>query len=205
MHSSQTSHFPAKFLQGTVLCGQRTLLPSQKASFSDKSLLYAVPSWNSPLNHVPQSLMSQDVFGWSPSLLCTIMHQNTVSGILLLHSQPVTRKSTIYCLFLSKGVWLHSQHLSQTSCSQPLATAVCSHCKDSLLKCLSTIGPTLGAKLLLWFFLSSLARRGLSTGPMGIQDTETLGILDSIDISCCTSSHRSMMDNNISRFQKEII
>ena len=39
-------------------------------------------------------------------------------------------------------------------------------------------GPHIGHQLLSWVFFT---RRGLSTGPMGIQDTETLGILDGID------------------------
>ena len=42
--------------------------------------------------------------------------------------------------------------------------------------------PHLGTKLLLQVFLSSLIRRVSSTGPMGIQETETLDVLDGIDI-----------------------
>ena len=54
-----------------------------------------------------------------------------------------------------------------------------------------------------WVFLSSLARRGSSTGPMGIQGTETLdSLLHSRYIYWCTSS---MMVSNISGYQREII
>ena len=83
-------------------------------------------------------------------------------------------------------MWLGSQHLSQTSCGQLLAAGIVAvwavQVLNSLWKCLSTRGPTLGAKLLSQVYLSLLARRGSSTGPTGIQDTETLGILDGIDI-----------------------
>ena len=63
---------------------------------------------------------------------------------------------------------------------------MCSHCKSSASSEWSLEVPiyhrhNIGHQIVVTGFPLSLARKGSSTGPKGIQDTETLGILDDID------------------------
>ena len=112
--------------------------------------------------------------GQSPLLQCNTMHQYTTSGILLLCSQAVTKILNIYWLYLSESTSLHSQHLGQTH------NAV----GHWLLVCLITLwtvqvldaldvsiypGPHIGCQFVSWVFSLLLARRGLSTEPMGLK------------------------------------
>ena len=114
--------------------------------------------------------MFHDGSGQRLSLQCNTMHQKTVSGILLLHSWLVTKTSTVYHLFLSKSVWLHSQHLSQILYSQRLPTGMCSHCMGSVsaewsLEVSIYHGSTLGTKFLSQVFPSYLQGEAQALGP----------------------------------------
>ena len=127
---------------------------------------------NQTMYHTPGCPM---VFsGQSPS---SPVQQHTLqvsqwhSAAVWLGGQPITKTSTIYWQSLSKCVWLCGQHLSQPSCSLPLAagtvTVWAAQVHISLLKCLLTMGPTLGAKFLPQVFLSFTPGEAQALGPWG--------------------------------------
>ena len=90
--------------------------------------------------------MSHGVSGQS-SLLSMQYHASTHSQYHLdatqLGGQPVTKMSNVYWVYLRESASLCGQHLSQTSCSLLLAPVWAVQVMD-----VSTVGPTVGAKLL---------------------------------------------------------
>ena len=116
-------------------------------SFMDRSLCFLhrfCPSWTSLLAHRFSSDQSTKLcttildFPWCflGKVLC-LMQQHTLqpgqwcSAAVQLGSQQVTKMLTIYWQYLGKSMWLCGWHLHWTSCSQPLATGVCSSCMGS--------------------------------------------------------------------------
>ena len=174
-------------------------------SFADRSLCFLqrmCPFWTSLLAHrpplgqstklcttvldVPQCFLGQVLLS---SAITYIKTQSVVFYYCVVGWSGGYQKVNCLLAVFSKSMWLCGVARPEWSLEVSI------YC-----------GPHTGGQIVVMGLTLSIRRRGLSTGTMGIQDTETLDrLLDGRCIYWCTSSHRPMLNNNISRYQKDII
>ena len=105
-----------------------------------------------------------------------------------LGGQPVTKKSASYQKVSHLLSVSQQRHMAlQSTFKSDIVWLTAGSCIGSAsgewpLEVPIYCGPHIGHKIVVMGFPLSLTRRGLSTGPTGIQDTETLVILDGRDI-----------------------
>ena len=166
------------------------------------------PPWTSQQNYVPQPWMSHGVF-WAESFFpSTTMYIKTKSVVFWCCAigQLASYWKVDHLLAVSQQKHVVLQLTFKSDIMWPTTGYMCSSCMSSTsvewsLEVSIYFGPHIRCQIVVMGFLLSLAKRGSSTGPMGIQESETLDrLLDGRYIYWCTYP---VMGNNTKEREDE--